>query len=219
MPRKREVRPHEIIKGFEILREVEKRWNERAFEVVCPHCKKPFITILHHILTGHTKSCGCLKLAVLLERNTTHGLRHHPLYKIWLGIRARCGVVQGCDKKTLKNYAERGITVCDEWRDDFMAFYNWAITHGWSKGLEIDRKNNELGYSPENCHFVTRSRNQRNTRKTLRLGNGEPLIDYLERHNVPIYANDHYSKIARRYVYCLKTTRCVQGFLFPLNAR
>ncbi len=63
-----------------------------------------------------------------------------------------------------KNYGGRSISVCDEWKSDFMSFYDWAITNGYEDGLEIDRKNNNEGYLPDNCHFVTKKENGNNRR-------------------------------------------------------
>lgn len=65
--------------------------------------------------------------------------------------------------KDYKNYGGRGITFYDEWLD-FDVFYNWIITSNYKEGLQIDRKDNNLGYHPDNCHFVTPSENQRNKR-------------------------------------------------------
>jgi hypothetical protein len=62
-------------------------------------------------------------------------------------------------------YGARGITVCDEWRNGSKAFVDWALANGFKVGLTIDRRENDLGYSPDNCRFVTRSVNQQNRRK------------------------------------------------------
>ena len=59
-------------------------------------------------------------------------------------------------------YGGRGITICKEWLDNPESFYKWAKEHGHKKGLQLDRIDNNLGYSPENCRFVTQSQNQRN---------------------------------------------------------
>ena len=64
-------------------------------------------------------------------------------------------------------YGGRGITVCDEWRNDFMQFYTWSINNGWEDGLTLDRINNDGNYEPINCQFTTmkwQSRNRRTTR-------------------------------------------------------
>jgi len=63
-------------------------------------------------------------------------------------------------------YGARGITVCDEWRE-FKPFYDWAVSNGWKRGLEIDRKDNDKNYCPENCRIVTKYVNSNNTTRTV----------------------------------------------------
>jgi hypothetical protein len=70
------------------------------------------------------------------------------------------------------NYGGRGITVCKEWRDDFVSFYSWAINNGYSPALSLDRINNDDSYEPDNCRYTTltiQSTNQR-IRKTNKTG-------------------------------------------------
>lgn len=64
-----------------------------------------------------------------------------------------------------KDYGGRGIKICNEWVNDFKAFHDWATTHGWESGLEIDRQNNDGHYEPGNCRFVTPKVNSQNRRK------------------------------------------------------
>ena len=113
------------------------------------------------IKRGDTKSCGCLRSQIVSERMLTHGLSKHPLYEVFLAMRKRC-FVEDC--KDYPNYGGRGITVCDEWVDDFPAFYKWCIENGWQPGLDLDRKENDGIYEPINCQFVSRPIGNRNTR-------------------------------------------------------
>jgi hypothetical protein len=103
-----------------------------------------------------TKSCGC-KLG-----NPTHGLcKKHPLYNTWCGMRSRCG------SKTSPyyyRYGGRGIKVCHAWNASFAEFYQWGLANGWKQGLTLERINNNAGYSPGNCCFITRARQARNRR-------------------------------------------------------
>lgn len=69
--------------------------------------------------------------------------------------------------KAYKNYGERGIIICDEWKNNFKSFYEWAIQNGGALGLEIDRKENDGNYTPENCRFVSAKENCNNKSNTL----------------------------------------------------
>lgn len=120
--------------------------------------------------SGHTTSCGCYDL----DRKTTHGMHKTRLHRIWVGMLARSGIYKGASKKSRRTYIDRGITVCEEWLV-FENFRDWALSNGYADDLELDRIDNEKGYSPENCHWVTRKENCSNRRNTLRLEDGTPL--------------------------------------------
>lgn len=102
--------------------------------------------------SGNTKSCGCRRVNYF----KTHGLSYHPAYKIWQAIKSRC---YGKNNKEFHRYGGRGITVCDEWRDHPEAFIAWADLNGYRPDLTIDRIDNDRGYSPDNCQWITRSEN------------------------------------------------------------
>ena len=73
-----------------------------------------------------------------------------------------------CGHKTTKHknadlYEGRGIRVCEEWHD-FNKFASWAYANGYDDTLEIDRINNNLGYNPDNCRWVTHAENMKNRR-------------------------------------------------------
>ena len=150
----------------------------------------------NRLRNGKTRSCGCMKAeaqATLGERTreatstrmkefnktfwtedrrqanreaaTTHGETNTRLHRIWSHMRERCNSPKG-DHATW--YHEKGIRVCEEWDKSYLAFKEWAITHGYKeqpKGtpykemLSIDRIDPDKGYSPDNCQWISVAEN------------------------------------------------------------
>lgn len=92
-----------------------------------------------------------------------HGNTRHPLYAVWCNMKNRC---YNKKVKQYENYGGRGVIVCVEWVDDFNSFFQWAVSNGWEKGLELDKdiKGDGLSYSPSTCCFVTSKINSNNRR-------------------------------------------------------
>ena len=153
--------------------------------------------------SGHTASCGCFRLVSsresLIGLDIGHNLSKHPLYGVWHTMLRRGGVHKGADDKTRRNYISRGISVCDEWRD-FGNFAEWALSHGYEKGLQIDRIDNDGNYTPENCRWVTPKQNCNNKRNTLRLSDGTPLAMFANSFGIETRSWGYY-----RVRYTLKT--------------
>jgi hypothetical protein len=123
-------------------------------------CGKKLKTLTTNLISGNTKSCGCLSKEYQLNKGT-HKLTTHSLYSIWRGIKQRC---LNNNSNVYKYYGGRGIKICDEWLNSPKLFIDWCISNGWKKGLQIDRIDNNGNYKPINCRFVTPRKNCLNKR-------------------------------------------------------
>lgn len=110
-------------------------------------------------------SCGCRTSEKISKARFLHGETNSRLYDIWRGMKKRCLLPKA---QGYKNYGGRGIHICDEWKDDYLAFKNWALNNGYKDGLTIDRIDNNGNYEPLNCRF-TDYKQQANNRRSNRL--------------------------------------------------
>lgn len=129
----------------------------RVFWSCLCDCGNEAVISADNLRTGNTKSCGCNWY------KKKHGFHEHPVYGVWCNMLARCARI---NHPLFYQYGGRGIRVCSEWKNP-ETFIRWALENGWAPGLQIDREDNNKGYSPDNCRFVTSKVNNNNTRMLI----------------------------------------------------
>lgn len=159
------VKPGTEFGDLTVIQEIEPVYlpsgqRNRVYECQCVCGNKTNVRHLH-LIRNRILSCGCR----IGER---HGLRKTKLYSVYKSMKERCYKSYASDH-CRRRYRDRGITVCEEWRDSFKSFYNWSMSNGYAEGLQIDRINNDKGYSPDNCRWVTREVNMNNMSTNRRL--------------------------------------------------
>ena len=163
-----------------VVRKTEKRQKRHiVWECLCD-CGNTFYCAGQRLNSNRIVSCGCK------SKEKQHFACSLPIHKCWDTMITRC-TNKNSDSYNL--YGARGITVCDEWigknPKGFSNFYDWAMANGYSdeklpngrRKYTLDRIDNDKGYSPDNCRFVTEKEQQENKRNRLYICyNGENML-------------------------------------------
>lgn len=186
--------------------------SRKTFWICLCDCGNMKIVRSDSLQCGAIRSCGCLKkeqdkknLIHSIDggkgklqtksgkQRFLHGFSHTRLHDIWLGMKGRC---YNEHNERYDRYGGRGIVVCNEWLTNFLAFYEWSMSHGYSDDLTIDRIDVDGNYCPENCRWATAKEqsNNRSTNINIKIGNAtKTLMQWCE-----IFEVD-YKKIHARY--------------------
>lgn len=116
--------------------------------------------------SGNTTNCGCIKAKKLIARSTKHNLSKTRIYGLYLSMKDRC---YNSNCYAYKWYGLNGIKVCDEWRNNFVAFYDWAMANGYKDNLSIERIDVNKDYEPSNCCWIPFKKQHENTRNAIRI--------------------------------------------------
>lgn len=150
----------ELIEDLGMMYPTKKSKRKYRFGLYKCFCGNEFKVQIAMVKNSNTNSCGCLQKQRVKESNTTHGKVSHILYHVWYEMIQRCN---NRNHKSYIDYGARGIDVCDRW----IKIENFIedMYPSYKDGLTLDRRNNNLGYSPDNCRWTNRTVQSRNKRK------------------------------------------------------
>ena len=165
--------------GAVFLKKIKKINGNVKILCMCNICGRQFEMWDSHFRRG-SNGCEC-----------RHMKKHNKrLYGIWVNMKSRC---YNPNMKNYENYGGRGITICDEWKNDFKTFYDWSIVNGYADNLTIDRIDFDGNYEPSNCRWAnvfTQANNKRNNVLFIIDGNKFSLKEVCDRYGLN-YKTEH----------------------------
>lgn len=180
------------------------RTAKRKYMWLCRcDCGKEKVILGDHLKNGHTKSCGCYKKERIENVNKKTGLTNTKLFYAYHNMHNRC---ERKNSDYYRLYGGRGISVCEEWsgKNGFENFAEWSLKNNYEDGLQIDRINNNKGYSPGNCRWVSRIDQANNKRNTMFISVNDEIdtvANMARKHNVSYWNLLNYAKGGKNCKY------------------
>lgn len=175
-----------------VVKDTGKRKRRQKIWMCVCDCGNKKEVATSYLINGDVKSCGCYRkeceinnLSKFWGQPKTHGLSKTRIYRIWADMKERCFNPR---KRCYKFYGGRGITVCSEWQENFMDFYNWAMLNGYQDNLTIDRVNVNGNYEPSNCRWATareQANNKQLTKRVTILGETKTFYEFEKQYGIP----------------------------------
>lgn len=180
-----------------VIRQVESQKHQRFWLCVC-NCGKTTIVGTGNLTSGKTKSCGHRKNA------KKHGKAGTRIYGIYQSMKQRC---VNPNNTNYKSYGGRGIKVCKDWLESFESFFEWALSNGYDKNMELDRINVNGDYSPDNCRWISHLEQCQNRRTNVKItinGVTKTLSEWARETGIP------YKTILSRHFRGIKGVKLIE---------
>ncbi len=159
--------------------------NQRAYTCRCS-CGSEKVFQAQKLYSGHTRSCGCLRIDEQRERSITHGKSKCPEYPSWAAMKARC---LNPDNWKYCDYGGRGITICERWLGkDGLVNFRSDMGDRPSRNHSIDRIDPNGNYEPSNCRWATHKQQMNNRRNTVlitHLGKTQSAMEWHRETGIP----------------------------------
>lgn len=151
--------------ALEYIHETVVFGKSRRTAIICQcSCGNKITISVYHFKRGGIRSCGCMPKG----QARTYNYSCNEIRKIYYAMIGRCHISTDLG---YKYYGERGVIVCDEWRNNPQSFFDWSVENGWRPGLELDKDKlgDSLLYSPLTCCFIPTKENMRYRRSCIQV--------------------------------------------------